>query len=410
MADDTTYVESSKSQEEIKHNFQPFTSSAKVVDLRLVHPEVYRELDLSIDPITHADLQLDNKLGHGSFSNVFEATLMLDLKKGYNGTRVAVKVLNDCLRPMAVHCELVGMHSLSVSKQGHMLDSDKDTPRYHPKLIGYNVSVPPFFIVMELISGPTLSEFINNHGRLSLPDIVCLSKQVLLGLAYAHSSGIIHRDIKPANIVLGMPPQTSPDSKCIAALCGAVVSIVDWGESTATWTHREMTPEVGTIRWMAPEMANLCKDDAITPYNCEVDIYSFGMILYECCSGTPPFAHFKMSLQVAFAVSRGMRPSFDVMCLEQCPALLEFTIRLCLHHNPKERPTIQQLSSLLDAMGNGFGTSENEELEESAMAGTACLEMFVPRMPSDLPGAAVLARWNFQQYVKLREEQEAERQ
>ena len=133
------------------------------------------------------------------------------------------------------------------------------------------------YMVMELLDGVTLRTVIDRLAPLDNSQVRGLAKQLLAGLAAAHSSGFVHRDLKPSNIMV-----TRQGGK-------GRVKILDFG--TVASLHRNRTDDrltrtgfiVGTPIYMAPEQVDA---KSVTP---EADIYALGAILYELLTGAPPF-------------------------------------------------------------------------------------------------------------------------
>jgi tetratricopeptide (TPR) repeat protein len=126
------------------------------------------------------------------------------------------------------------------------------------------------YISMEFVEGTTLKALIRASGGLEIPRVLKYGCQILDGLSYAHSIGIVHRDIKPANIMI------SGDDE---------VKITDFGiakilESTDATSEGAV---VGTPLYMSPEQVRG------EPVDHRADLYSLGILLYECIEGKPPF-------------------------------------------------------------------------------------------------------------------------
>jgi serine/threonine-protein kinase len=127
------------------------------------------------------------------------------------------------------------------------------------------------YLVMELVNGETLSRILSVEGRLSPDTTLDIIGQAARALHIAHSTGIIHRDIKPANLMV---------------TGDGVVKITDFGiargggSATMTQTGQVM----GTAQYVSPEQAT---GRRITPAS---DLYSLGVVAYECLAGMPPFA------------------------------------------------------------------------------------------------------------------------
>ena len=127
-----------------------------------------------------------------------------------------------------------------------------------------------FFLVMEYIEGPTLSDYIKSHGQLAPEKAIKFANQIFKGIHHAHEKGIIHRDIKPHNIIIDR---------------NQTLKIVDFGIAKAL-SETAMTQTnhvVGTVQYLSPEQAKGEKTGARS------DIYSLGIVLYEMLIGHPPF-------------------------------------------------------------------------------------------------------------------------
>jgi serine/threonine protein kinase len=128
-----------------------------------------------------------------------------------------------------------------------------------------------FFLTMEYVEGATLRSVLDSRGHLGAEAMLAIAKQLADALKSAHEDGIIHRDIKPQNILL----QGS-----------GAVKVMDFGvarlaERSVTLTQAGLV--VGTPTYMAPEQL---LDEDVDPRS---DLYSAGVVLYECLTGRPPF-------------------------------------------------------------------------------------------------------------------------
>jgi len=143
------------------------------------------------------------------------------------------------------------------------------------------------YIVMEYISGPSLSKYLNalheKSGRLELPEINRIISGVGSALQYAHNSGVIHRDIKPGNIILTSHSRQitpgrrlPPDFEPVLTDFGLVRFLNSSRQTSAGQT-------AGTPAYMSPEQARGEVTDGRT------DIYSLGIVLYEMLTGNVPF-------------------------------------------------------------------------------------------------------------------------
>jgi eukaryotic-like serine/threonine-protein kinase len=129
-----------------------------------------------------------------------------------------------------------------------------------------------FFLTMELVHGVTVENLIESRGRLASAATHALAAQLAEALAVAHQHGVIHRDIKPANLLV--------DNH-------GVLKVMDFGLARPADTSKRLTMQgsvVGTPRYMAPEQFMDGNVDARS------DLYSMGVVLYECLTGVVPFA------------------------------------------------------------------------------------------------------------------------
>lgn len=141
----------------------------------------------------------------------------------------------------------------------------------HPNIVNiYDVGEEKgvYFIVMELVEGITLKEYIAKKGRLAVREATSIAIQVSQGLEAAHNSGIIHRDVKPQNIII------STDGK---------VKVTDFGIARAATNNTISTAVMGSVHYTSPEQARGGYSDA------KSDIYSLGITLYEMLTGHVPF-------------------------------------------------------------------------------------------------------------------------
>lgn len=125
-----------------------------------------------------------------------------------------------------------------------------------------------YYIVMELIEGITLKEYISKKGKLSVKEATSIAIQVSMGLEAAHSHGIVHRDVKPQNIIISM------DGK---------VKVTDFGIARAASSNTISSNVMGSVHYSSPEQVRGGYSDE------KSDIYSFGITLYEMLTGRVPF-------------------------------------------------------------------------------------------------------------------------
>ena len=123
------------------------------------------------------------------------------------------------------------------------------------------------YIVMELIDGITLKQYMERRGRLNWPEALHFISQIMRGLSHAHSRGIVHRDIKPQNIMV---------------LRDGTVKVTDFGIACLNGANPS-NEAIGSVHYISPEQA---KGDYTDNRS---DIYSSGVVLYEMLTSRLPF-------------------------------------------------------------------------------------------------------------------------
>ena len=144
----------------------------------------------------------------------------------------------------------------------------------HPNVVNvYDVGQDRglYYMVMELVEGITLKDYIEKKGKLSAKETISISIQMVTGIQAAHNCHIIHRDIKPQNIII------SKDGK---------VKVTDFGiarATTSTATQAVTTTVMGSVHYTSPEQARGGFSDIRS------DIYSLGITMFEMITGELPF-------------------------------------------------------------------------------------------------------------------------
>ena len=142
----------------------------------------------------------------------------------------------------------------------------------HPNIVSvYDVSRggDTEYIVMELIDGITLKQYMEKRGQLNWRESLHFITQIMRGLSHAHSRGIVHRDIKPQNIMV---------------LRDGSVKVADFGIACLENSTQTLTQEaLGSVHYISPEQARGDRTDARS------DIYSAGVVLYVLLTGRLPF-------------------------------------------------------------------------------------------------------------------------
>jgi hypothetical protein len=260
---------------------------------------------VEIRPVALDGYAIGGTLGAGGFAVVWSA------RRAADGAPVAIKVgqRDDAIqearfRREAEALRLVGSpHVPALHERGSLADGRP-------------------YLVMERLEGETLAALLAARGGpFGADEAVRVGDAVLVALEAAHLRGVVHRDLKPENVFVRMDPPS------IRA------TLIDFGLTTAIAADDAGLTRtgaiVGTSEYMAPEQ--LRGDRSL---DARADLYAFGVILYELCTGRPPFVGDMKSIEHGHLALRPPRPS----TLAAVPAPLEDLMLACLAKDPRRRP------------------------------------------------------------------------
>ena len=235
-------------------------------DSELQDPLCEHEIDQlrqMLKPASHPELlgqigryELEQLIGRGGMGLVFRA---------YD---------SELHRIVAIKTLAVHLVPNSAAWQRFVRESRACASLVHPHIVPIHDVItegPVPALVMQLIAGPTLQEWLAEHGSMSWEHAAELMVQLLDGLSLAHEKGFVHRDIKPGNVLL-----EADASRAMLTDFGLVRTLDD-----ATLTHSGML--AGTPDYMSPEQA---RGQAV---GCESDLFSLGALFYHALAGYPPF-------------------------------------------------------------------------------------------------------------------------
>uniref|UniRef100_UPI0028A75367 Stk1 family PASTA domain-containing Ser/Thr kinase n=1 Tax=Lacrimispora sp. TaxID=2719234 RepID=UPI0028A75367 len=202
------------------------------------------------------------------------------------------------------------------------------------------------YIVMELIEGITLKNYINKKGCLDVKEAIGVAISVAQGIAAAHEQGIIHRDIKPQNIIIAR------DGK---------VKVADFGIARAASSQTLSATAVGSVHYISPEQARGGYSDVRS------DVYSLGITMYEMVAGRVPFqGDNTVTVALAHLEDPITPPSYYN---ENIPVGIENIILKCTEKKPEYRYGSMQevISDLRKALVNPDGdfVQYNSQVDDS---------------------------------------------
>jgi serine/threonine-protein kinase len=222
------------------------------------------------------------------------------------------------------------------------------------------------YLVMELVNGEPLSAILARAGRLSPDATLDIVSQAARALDAAHQAGIVHRDIKPGNLLVA---------------AGGTTKITDFGIATAVAaaqaSHLTQTGMVmGTAMYVSPEQATGA------PVNDASDIYSLGVVAYECLAGHPPFTASE-PLAIAYAHKHAPVPSLP----PDVPPPVSDLVYHMLAKTPEERPaSVRVVADRADMLRDALALGESTHAVGYSSATRADLYSSATR--ADLPAAA----------------------
>ncbi len=279
--------------------------------------------------------QIISKIGAGGMGDVYRA------RDARLGRDVAIKVLPDHLSQDSDRLKRFELEARATSALSHpnivsVFDVGTDNGR--------------FYVVAELLEGANLRQVIR-EGPIPLRKLIAQAGQIALGMAAAHSQGVIHRDLKPENIFV------TRDGR---------IKILDFGlaklVATATPDDRSQTVSMtqpgmlaGTAGYMSPEQV---RGEAV---DARSDIFSFGAVLYEMCTGKRAFDG-ETAVETMTAILRSVPPS-PRLANPNVPIALDEIVQRCLEKKPESR--FQSASDLAFALETLTGT-----LSEKGLAST----------------------------------------
>lgn len=316
-------------------------------------------MSLSTGDIIDGKYRIVRLLGEGGMGAVYEG----DNTRIHR--RVAIKVLHsgvaenaDAVQRFEREAQAAGrigsQHIVEVLDLGDLPDGDR-------------------YMVMEYMAGDSLSERIRKVGKLRPDQIYPIAHQLLEGLQAAHAAGIIHRDLKPDNVFVLTEHGNQRD----------FVKILDFGISKFSALGNEsgfsMTRTgavMGTPYYMSPEQAKGAKG-----MDQRADLYSVGVILYECATGQVPFNADTFN-ELLFKIVLEEPPPLESLVPDINPGFAEI-IRRAMAREPAHRfQTAKEFQAAIEHWANGAGVVTHADMTGPRPAMPSLASAPAPTQPS----------------------------
>jgi serine/threonine protein kinase len=308
-------------------------------------------------PFTISHYELQSAIGSGAFSTVYRAV----------DTRLS--------RPCAI--KVIAQSSLPDEAARVHLQREITAMAYltHPNLVRLEDFITDsrhFYLVMELVVGGTLADFIRTDSKRRERVAADIFFQVVSGILYCHSRGVAHRDLKPQNILMTADRD---------------VKITDFGLCHFESSDSAKTTICGTAAYIAPECLKSHKYDSFAK-----DIWSLGVILYEIVSGEPPWptdnppAMFKQIATAKFTVPTGLSSTGVDLLLKM--------MRL----KPSDRPTAAQILE-----SNWFRLAPARSGMKLSISGPSLCDLAAGLAEGDRPAGAIVSPFRDLSRVRARE-------
>jgi serine/threonine protein kinase len=269
--------------------------------------------------IKQEELKMEKVLAGGSSCTVY--------KGKFKCTPVAIKIMRGTFMGKSMEKEFEREVKAMVSLR-------------HPNLVLFMgaCQTPQMIIVSEFCAGGSLFTLLHESKNLAISwkQKLKMIKDVARGMLYLHEapSPILHRDLKSLNLLLVKQFSGPNDS--------VYIKITDFGVARILEQSMELTGQMGTCHWMAPEVLSN------QPYSLEADIYSFAIVMWEILAREVPYNNIN-PMTIPIRVVKGERPNISQIP-STCPTALKDLIRQCWDQVPAKRPNFHKILDVIEAL------------------------------------------------------------
>lgn len=218
------------------------------------------------------------------------------------------------------------------------------------------------YIVMELMRGENLKQYLKQKGRLEAEDALAIFLQISEAMAYAHAMGLMHRDLKPENIMFAEDQKELEQADTLVTPARkAAIKVLDFGIARHTEESLMLTRTgqiVGSASYMSPEQCSGKK-----PVDTRTDIYSLGVIMYEMLTGSLPYKG-ETFLETIYLKTTELPAPFP-QNLENPPGLENLVLK-CLMVQPEDRPqSMEEVNAALRSIADASNATAPQNSDSS---------------------------------------------
>ncbi|GET02152.1 kinase-like domain-containing protein [Rhizophagus clarus] len=270
-------------------------------------------------------------IAKGGFGKVYKA-IWTDGGE-YQNMPVALKNLNNSKNITIEYMSEIILHSRFGKYDGSII-------RFYG--MTQDPETEDYMMVLKYADNGSLRNYLDkSYNEFNWYDKIKHSLEISRGLDCIHEKEYIHRDLHSGNILMFIL------NMCIADM--GLCKPADYRESRGTKNNI-----YGVLPYIAPELLRG------QIYTKSADIYSFGIIMYEIISGSPPYHDISHDSNLAIKICQGLRPRFNI----KVPQLIVQLIKRCLDANPSNRPTAEETCGVLKKWLNSLNNNNKTELQK----------------------------------------------
>nr|CAB3468548.1 unnamed protein product [Digitaria exilis] len=282
----------------------------------------YPPTDGRLQIIKNNDLEEQQELGSGTFGTVYHGK--------WRGTDVAIKRIND-------RCFAGKPSEQEKMRSDFWNEASKLADLHHPNVVAfYGVVLDgpggSIATVTEyMVNGSLRTALLKNSKTLDKRKRLIIAMDTAFGMEYLHSKNIVHFDLKSDNLLVNLRDPQRP-----------ICKVGDLGLSKVKCQTLISGGVRGTLPWMAPELLN----GSSSLVSEKVDVFSFGIVLWELLTGEEPYADLHYGVIIGGIVSNTLRPQVPDSCDPEWRSLME----QCWSTEPSERPNFTEIANRLRSM------------------------------------------------------------